>query len=77
MPTHRFNTYGEKAKMKSLLTKPQIPLDQAVLCLDCSCVSNANHECPACSSRALLNLSAVLNRPSEMGYQLEHVAVAA
>lgn len=62
--------------MKSLLTKPQIPLEQAVLCLDCSCISNANHECPACSSRALLNLSTVLNRPSEMGYQMD-VAVAA
>jgi hypothetical protein len=51
--------------MKSL-----IPLDQAVLCLDCSCVSDANRECPACCSRALLNLSVVLNRPSELCYGL-------
>jgi len=57
--------------MKSILKKSLIPLDQAVLCLDCSCISDANQECPACCSRALLNLSCVLNRPSELGYQLE------
>jgi hypothetical protein len=65
--------------MKSILKKSLIPLDQAVLCLDCSCISDANHECPACCSRALLNLSSVLNRPSELStgelsYQLESVA---
>jgi hypothetical protein len=60
--------------MKSILKNSLIPLDQAVLCLDCSCVSDANRECPACSSRALLNLSVVLNRPSELNYQLETVA---
>jgi len=60
--------------MKSILKKSQIPLDQAVLCLDCSCVSDGNRECPACCSRALMNLSAVLNRPSEMRYQLASVA---
>jgi hypothetical protein len=52
--------------MKSILKKSLIRLDQAVLCLDCSCISDANRECPACCSRALLNLSAVLNRPSEL-----------
>lgn len=56
--------------MKSILMKSLIPLDQAVLCLDCSCVSNGNRECPACSSRALLNLSNVLNRPSQLSYPL-------
>lgn len=65
--------------MKSIMNKTQIPLDQAVLCLDCSCISDANRECPACCSRALLNLSSVLNRPSEMessemDYHLEPVA---
>jgi hypothetical protein len=48
--------------MKTLIEKSTIPLDHAVLCLDCSCVSDANRECPACSSRALMNLSVVLNR---------------
>lgn len=51
--------------MKTLMQRSTIPLDQAVLCLDCSCVSDANRECPACSSRALLNLSVVLNRREE------------
>lgn len=63
--------------MNSILEKTLIPLEQAVLCMDCSCISNTNRECPACSSRALLNLSAVLNRPSEMeevAYRLESVA---
>lgn len=52
-------------EMKSQIEKSTIPLDHAVLCLDCSCVSDANRECPACSSRALMNLSVVLNRGEE------------
>jgi len=56
--------------MKALLKNSLIPLDQAVLCLDCSCVSDAIRECPACCSRALLNLSNVLNRPEELSYPL-------
>jgi len=51
--------------MNTLRNKSTIPLDHAVLCLDCNCVSDANRECPACSSRALMNLSVVLNRPTE------------
>jgi|SRR5579871_3670641 len=51
--------------MTSLKHKSTIPLDHAVLCLDCNCVSDANRECPACTSRALMNLSVVLNRPTE------------
>jgi len=43
-----------------------IPLDHAVLCLDCDSVSDAKRECPACSSRALMSLSVVLNRPTEI-----------
>jgi hypothetical protein len=58
-------------KMTSILKKPQIPLEQAFLCLDCSCISDGSRECPACSSRALLNLSSVLNRPSELSFQME------
>jgi len=38
-----------------------IPLKRAWLCVDCNCISNASQECPACSSGALMNLSAVLN----------------
>jgi len=55
-------------KTKPLFNRSTIPLDHAVLCLDCSCVSDANRECPACSSRALMNLSAVLNRGEEFVY---------
>ena len=51
--------------MKARMKNTTIPLDHAVLCLDCNCVSDANRECPACSSRALMNLSVVLNRPEE------------
>jgi len=42
-----------------------IPLDHAVLCLDCDSVSDAKRECPACASRALMSLSVVLNSTSE------------
>jgi hypothetical protein len=54
-----------KTQMTSILKKSLIPLEAAFLCLDCSCISDGNVACPACSSSALLNLSNVLNRPSE------------
>lgn len=54
--------------MNSLMNKSTIPLDLAVLCLDCNSVSDANRECPACSSRALMSLSVVLNRPAEIAH---------
>jgi len=54
--------------MKTQIQRSTIPLEHAVLCLDCSCVSDANRECPACSSRALMNLSVVLNRREEFVY---------
>jgi len=38
-----------------------LPLKRAVLCLDCESISDANQECPACCSSALMNLSTVLN----------------
>jgi hypothetical protein len=57
-------------QMKPLMEKSTIPLDLAVLCLDCNCVSDANRRCPACCSGALMNLSVVLNRTAEFaGYQ--------
>ena len=62
--------------MTSLMNKSTIPLDHAVLCLDCNSVSDANRECPACGSRALMNLSVVLNRPAEVA-QYERLANAA
>jgi hypothetical protein len=62
--------------MTSLRNKSAIPLDLAVLCLDCNCVSDANRECPACTSRALMNLSVVLNRPAEYA-EFEKLAAAA
>jgi hypothetical protein len=51
--------------MTALMKKSTIPLNHAVLCLDCNSISDANRECPACSSRALLNLSVILNRPAD------------
>ena len=60
----------------ALMNKLTIPLDHAVLCLDCDCVSDGNRECPACSSRALMNLSVVLNRPDEFA-EREELADAA
>lgn len=62
--------------MTTLIKSSMIPLNDAVLCLDCSCVSNANHQCPACSSHALMNLSAVLDRPEE-SIDANQLAVAA
>jgi hypothetical protein len=62
-------------KLTTLTKRSAIPLEHAVLCLDCNCVSDANRECPACSSRALMNLSVVLDRREEIDYSRE-MAVA-
>ncbi len=40
------------------------PMNKAVVCMDCSSISDGNRECPACTSKALMNLSRVLN-PTE------------
>lgn len=48
--------------MKPLINTSVIPLAHALLCLDCNCVTDASRECPACSSKALMNLSSVLDR---------------
>jgi len=48
--------------MTARMKNATIALNHAVLCLDCNSISDANHECPACTSRALLNLSAILDR---------------
>jgi hypothetical protein len=39
-----------------------IPLMYAYLCQDCNCVGNCSQQCPACASRVLMGLAAVLNR---------------
>jgi len=57
--------------MQTTLNKSIIPLFHAAICLDCNCVTDANQVCPACSSRALMNLSSVLNRRSMSGYSVK------
>jgi len=39
-----------------------MPLSDAYLCQDCSCIGNCAEQCPACASEALMCLSGVLNR---------------
>ncbi len=39
-----------------------IPLDSAYLCQDCNSVGDCSTKCPACASRILLGLAAVLDR---------------
>jgi len=41
------------------------PLESAYLCQDCNAVGNNARECPACASKVLMGLSAVLNREEE------------
>lgn len=45
-----------------------VPLRQASLCLDCETITTADTNCHACGSRALLNVSQVLDRqlPSDL-----------
>lgn len=49
------------APMISPLTQ-HIPLQNAYLCEDCETVGNCANTCPACASKALMALAAVLNR---------------
>lgn len=53
--------------MNARMKNATIPLNYAVLCLDCNNISDANRECPACTSHALMNLSQVLDRPANVG----------
>jgi hypothetical protein len=61
--------------MHAYSTNSMIPLLHAVLCLDCSCVSDGNRACPACSSTALMNLSTVLNRRAVLSHPAANAAV--
>ena len=62
--------------MKAQFEHAMIPMNLAVLCLDCNSISDGNRECPACSSRALMNLSTVLDRPAQIPQSCK-LAVAA
>lgn len=42
-----------------------IPLTSAYLCADCVNIGNCANQCPACGSKALLSLSAILNRSEQ------------
>ena len=60
--------------MTALMKTSAIPLVHAVLCLDCNCVTDANRDCPVCSSRALMNLSSVLDRGKMLSHSLKRPA---
>jgi hypothetical protein len=64
----------EETPMQSIPNKSIIPLFRAAICLDCNCVTDANRVCPACSSRALMNLSSVLNRRNMCRYSVKDMA---
>jgi hypothetical protein len=45
-----------------------IPLSEAVLCVNCNCITRArNHHCPVCESAALIKLSEMLDRDKVAG----------
>ena len=43
-----------------------VPLQKASLCLDCEMITEAQTDCLACGSAALLNVSRALNRSASM-----------
>lgn len=47
----------------AVITLSHIPMERAYLCLDCEAVGNSAMGCPACASRALLSLAAILHSP--------------
>jgi hypothetical protein len=50
--------------------RPTIPLDRALLCVECENISTAQgcEGCPSCGSRELWPLGRVLNRKVEAAY---------
>ena len=53
-----------------------IPLNFAVVCLDCSNVTNSPNRCRACGSAAVLSLAAILDRrPEPVREEARDVAV--
>ena len=55
----RHNMQGEPM---TFLSMQHMPLSNAYLCQDCSCIGNCAEQCPACASLALMGLAGVLNR---------------
>lgn len=72
--TAQTNEAGMETTMQTLMKNSVIPLPHAVLCVGCNCVSAANRECPACSSKVLMNLSPELNRKKMLWYSLDRSA---
>ena len=70
----RMRQIRNEPAMTALMKTSAIPLVNAVLCLDCNCVTDANRECPVCSSRALMNLASVLDRQNMFNYSLKRAA---
>lgn len=46
----------------TVLTLDYIPLKYAYLCPDCNAIGNCSTQCPACASRVVMGLSAILDR---------------
>jgi len=55
-----------------------VPLQHAVLCLDCETITAAHRNCIACGSTALLSIARALSGPvAEDTCYGDHVAIAA
>ena len=51
----------------SELNLEAVPLQKAVLCVNCNNISDSPHDtCAVCGSRSLLNLSSILDRSAEL-----------
>lgn len=53
--------------------RPTIPLDRALLCLDCEAIFEAEgaQRCPACASERAWAIARALNRPATPAVQQE------
>ncbi|MGH9563405.1 MAG: hypothetical protein ACRD3S_18275 [Terracidiphilus sp.] len=60
-----------RGEAKAMLSMQHMPLERAYLCEDCSCIGNCAEQCPACASRALINLAGVLNREAKAEVESE------
>lgn len=60
-----------RGEAKAILSMQHMPLTRAYLCEDCNCVGNCAAQCPACASRALINLAGVLNREAKVEVESE------
>ena len=68
-PEDETNTKPYGYSMVHTETIDAVPLNRAVLCADCDCITASTGNCLMCGSTALINLAKVINRSEKESKQ--------